>query len=112
MVITTNIKNLAWQSQVFAIYFVSAMVLSFKGNVWNYEFNEFNESTKQDNERKHSANEESLPVNHNKMEISVLHNRTVSVSHSIDFGIQSHWVWPLKSLSLAAKSMEIEIQPQ
>lgn len=50
-------------------------------------------------------------VNHNKMEISVLHNRTVSVSNSIEFGIQSHWVWPLKSLSLAAKSMEIEIQP-
>lgn len=33
MVITTNIKNLAWQSQVFAIYFVSAIVLTFKGNV-------------------------------------------------------------------------------
>ena len=41
-------------------------------------------------------------ANHNKMEISVLHNRTISVSNSIEFGIQSHWVWPLKSLSLAA----------
>lgn len=51
-------------------------------------------------------------VNHNKMKINVLQNRIVSVSNSIDFGIQSHWVWLLKSLSLAAKSMEIEIQPQ
>lgn len=51
-------------------------------------------------------------VNHNEMEISVLHNRTASISNSIEFGIQSHWVWQLKALSLAAKSMEIEIQPQ
>ncbi len=51
-------------------------------------------------------------MNHNGMEISVLQNRAVSVSNSIDFGIQSHWVWPLKSLGLASKSMEIEIQPQ
>lgn len=51
-------------------------------------------------------------VDHNVMEINVLQNRTVSISNSIDFSIQSHWVWPLKALSLAAKSMEIEIQPQ
>lgn len=51
-------------------------------------------------------------VNHNKMKINMLQNYTFSISNSIDFGIQSHWVWPLKSLSLAAKSMEIEIQPQ
>lgn len=29
-------------------------------------------------------------ANHNEMEISVLHNRTVSVSNSVEFGIQSH----------------------
>lgn len=51
-------------------------------------------------------------MNHNKMKINMLQNYTFSVSNSIEFGIQSHWVWPLKSLSLAAKSMEIEIQPQ
>lgn len=28
---------------------------------WNYEFNEFNESTKQDNERKRSTDETNLP---------------------------------------------------
>ena len=46
------------------------------------------------------------------MEINVLYNHAISIPNSIEFGIQSHWVWPLKSLSLAAKSMEIEIQPQ
>ena len=50
--------------------------------------------------------------NHNIIEINMLQNHTFSNFNSIDFGIQSHWVWPLKSLSLAAKSMEIEIQPQ
>lgn len=51
-------------------------------------------------------------VDHNGMEINMLQNHTFSVSNSIDFGIQSHWVWPLKSLGLASKSIEIEIQPQ
>lgn len=46
------------------------------------------------------------------MEINMLQNNTFSNSNSIEFGRKSHWVWPLKALSLAAKSMEIEIQPQ
>lgn len=46
------------------------------------------------------------------MEINMLRNHTFSISNSIDFGIQSHWVWPLKSMGLASKNMEIEIQPQ
>ena len=46
------------------------------------------------------------------MEINILQNHTFSISNSIDFGIQSHWVWLLKSLGLESKSMEIEIQPQ
>lgn len=51
-------------------------------------------------------------ANHNKIEINMLQNHTFSISNSIEFGTQSHWVWPLKSLGLASKSMEIEIQPQ
>lgn len=51
-------------------------------------------------------------ANNNNLIINTLRNQKISVSNSIDFGIQSHWVWPLKALSLAAKSMEIEIQPQ
>lgn len=51
-------------------------------------------------------------VNHNGMEINMLQNHTFSNSNSIDFGIQSHWVWQLKALGLAPKSIEIEIQPQ
>lgn|GEM_PF-3458388 len=51
-------------------------------------------------------------ANNNNLIINTLRNHKISVSHSIEFGIQSHWVWQLKALSLAAKSMEIEIQPQ
>jgi len=35
--------------------------LHLKAMSWNNEFNEFNESTKQDNERKRSANGTNLP---------------------------------------------------
>lgn len=57
-----------------------------KAMSWNYEFNKFNESTKQDNERKRSANVTSHQLNHNEMEINMLHNHTISVSNSIEFG--------------------------
>ncbi len=50
--------------------------------------------------------------NSNNLIINTLNNRKISVSNSIDFGIQSHWVWLLKSLGLESKSMEIEIQAQ